>query len=296
MHKVLNLETWDQFFFNVPEWFKTYVFRGQANSDWMLESSFNRVPFGKHIRNERKLIRKFTSGSTNYNLTHTPNSTLEWLSLMQHYGLPTRLLDFTTSPFIAAYFAFEMYSSIPRENLLIDKTVSIWAIEINTIKQFASELLPKSVSEEVHNINGELHRFYSEEIFELIFCDRTSRPFCFLCAPTFQSQRMLNQQSVFLSGSQSNVKTYRQLSEMKLPDGVVFEITIPISETRNALRYLSLMNINAATLFPSLDGLAKKIKMDSEIEFKIHPKFSSKFPAEYPSFSEYSHLVEDYEV
>lgn len=142
MHKILNLETWDEFFFNVPEWFKTYVFRGQADSDWMLESSFDRVPFGKHIRNENKLIRKFTAGSTNYNLTHTPNSTLEWLSLMQHYGLPTRLLDFTTSPFIAAYFAFEMYSSIPREKLPITKTVSIWAIEINTIKDIAKEYVP----------------------------------------------------------------------------------------------------------------------------------------------------------
>lgn len=112
----------------------------------------------------------------------------------------------------------------------------------------------------------------------------------------FQSQRMLNQQSVFLSGSKSNSKIFQQLSAMKLVEEVVYEITIPISETKNALRYLSLMNINAATLFPSLDGLAKKIKMDSENEFKIHPNYSPRFPSVYPSFSKYSHLVEDYEV
>jgi FRG domain len=91
-----------------------YLFRGQANAAWALESKLRRL-LRLHLRQdveaiEERLIEHFTS--------HAPvlapairdqlercNSRLETWSLMQHFGTPTRLIDWSESALVAAYFA-----------------------------------------------------------------------------------------------------------------------------------------------------------------------------------------------
>jgi FRG domain len=63
------------------------------------------------------------------------NDLASWLALMQHYGTPTRFLDWTMSPFIAAYFAFE------DEACGLSKRSAIWAINLNWLEQTGRELL-----------------------------------------------------------------------------------------------------------------------------------------------------------
>lgn len=113
----------------LPDW----VYRGQSNSDWGLTSSFERK-FGCD-RDESDLIRLERHSINVFKELSQENQMglhdAELLAFMQHYGVPTRLIDFTHAPLIALFFA--LFDDKKKDD---SKSFAVWATQSNAVNSW----------------------------------------------------------------------------------------------------------------------------------------------------------------
>lgn len=229
--KIVTICDWSEFDAAVGrKHYRKWIYRGQSDFDWELESSLNRSfneaqyihESGKsrsktlnRLEHERVMIDKFKCHAHLY-LSHLPKETdtLSWLSLMQHHGAPTRLLDFTFSPYIALFFALETGKG----------DMAVYCINHHSMKNDDDEYFGKNRLEVYSRIlEGEQH---SDDLCLFAF------------EPTFSNQRLLSQQGLFVA-TNTLVCTHGQiLNDYKVEDGDVLKFRIPSS-----LRYSGLKNL-----------------------------------------------------
>ncbi len=111
-----------------------WVFRGQQH-DWCLESPLKRHTPSSWREAEKRVLSIFQRRAHLHTPTPDKGQTLEWLALMRHHDAPTRLLDWTRSPYVAAFFA--VADATPKDEPVI------WAVDAMKLNCRAIEILRK---------------------------------------------------------------------------------------------------------------------------------------------------------
>lgn len=247
-----EFRTWKKFKLFIDKLSENWIFRGQSDASWDLQTSLERTKFYKKYDGiETSFLTDFQRGAKNFlGEVEIPENLIEWLALMQHHGAPTRLLDFTKSAYTASFFAFEHID----EKV---KKVAVWAIHIDIIANATIGHLYFQFQEDFKKN----HRRLTEEIFEKLFFGNDQS--CILPVEPFRmNKRYYLQQSVFVSPANSIDPFMEQLDFLEQEkQKVVLKITLPAGLQNEVLLDLQKMNINRATLFPDLDGYAASLKM-----------------------------------
>jgi hypothetical protein len=236
-----------------------FVFRGQGNATWNLKTSFERCYFfKKNYRVEKDFLKDFQRGAYNYfeaqNLPE-PNDTLSWLALMQHHCAPTRLLDFSFSPLIASYFAFEN----------AEQDCAVWAIHRLHLQEDLAHKYPQAFE-----YRDDFMYDLPDSSFSRIF--QENKLCCvFPVKPSVTSKRYLLQQSVFISLGNTEQTFMEQLLSYSWPEYLkehIVKVVLPFAIREEALYDLNRMNINRSTLFPDIDGYSLYLKTHYELRYK----------------------------
>jgi len=252
-YATICLSNWSEYKNFVDNLSENWAFRGQINARWPLRTAIERSDFIR-LKNgiEVEFVAEFQRGARNYlHKDELPEHLIEWLALMQHHGAPTRLLDFSRSPFIAAYFAYEQCF------VQNDINVAVWAINLNFLRGKALEELETEFSIDIK----ENKNLINEKLFEKIFFEN-NRNLVFPVEPFKMNRRYSLQQSTFVSTGNSNESFINQLNFLGQEiSKAVIRIELPSILQKEVLRDLQRMNLNRASLFPDLDGYAASLRL-----------------------------------
>jgi len=240
---------------------ETMWWRGQADASWGLKPHvFRPRPDGEPFK-EVGLINQFKMRAFGRLAgRREPTSEIEWLFLAQHYGLPTRLLDWTESPLAALYFALqsEVHSGCE---------ACLWAVSPTLLNvAHADPFHPGSAQrgfvwfEErpIRAIAMQAHGFTAEAIRKMLFPDEPQLrvlPSVVALGATELDERIVAQSGRFTIHAVTN-----GIEELPESAGYLRKFLIPATEKR-ALNYrLQMMGIRHWNLFPDLQSLAQGLR------------------------------------
>ena len=226
----MTINSWDQFrnyVRDLPPY--RYIFRGQENNTWRLRTSFHRTQRADLIRymqvDVNELHRNLSGLTSHYFNLAEPIEYAAFLSLAQHHGYPTPLLDWTYSPFISAYFAFKRAAPPTEKVRIFAFDREQWTKNWNQLQKIAP---------------SRLH-------------------FSMLDAVALNNSRKTPQQAM---ASVTNAEDIEDYISTKETDGRTYlqAIDLPLGQRQEVLSELSLMGINAGSLFPGLDGACSQLR------------------------------------
>lgn len=227
------MPTWADFRQWLHDWEgrKTFVFRGQGDSQWPLQTSFHRT----HRKNLERYTTKFVPEAYHALADKLPDrldlskrsDLWAFMSHLQHHGYPTPLLDWTESPWVAAYFAFENAPVRP------DGSVRIFAFD----------------------------RAGWETMLQQEELSMTRPHLSFLKNIVARgNNRAGPQKSVFTVTNVDGIEAHIIATEQRYQRRFLYAIDIPYTARHQALMGLDDIGYNRGVLFPDDDGICRTLK------------------------------------
>lgn len=226
--------TWNQFKSKVsgfsPE---EYVWRGQPEP-WALQTSFHRTGRVNLHRYTTEDVARLRSALLPHTTTflHLDSALVTGglYSLAQHHGFPTPLLDWTYSPYVAAFFALH---SLPKSPDRKDSVARVFA--------FHRSAWPQDSNAITHLALARPHVTFQDLV-------------------PLENERALPQQALAMVSTAPNIEALIRFQEGQDSRTYLTPFDLPWSERDAAMRDLRTMGITSATMFPGIDGTCKELR------------------------------------
>jgi hypothetical protein len=238
LHDQLFADDWSE---ELHRFRSSFAFRGLADAACPLRPVVSRL--GRPLREvETPLLRTYRKYARR--LVEIDDSVWSWLAVAQHHGLPTRLLDWTFSPYVALHFVTESVATSSVDGV-------VWAIDYVRARERLPGRLARVLAEEEANVfTAEMLERAVPSLREL---DALGDSFVVFFEPPSLDERIVNQYALFslMAGEASLERWVEANAEL------VRRIVVPASLKWEVRDKLDQANITERVLFPGLDGLSR---------------------------------------
>ena len=258
---------------------RRWLFRGQEKAEWSLKSSLERafesrgISIARTDPIEEMILIDFKSVAHLFSASVPKDAdTIAWLTLIRHHGGPTRLLDFTESFYVAAYFALDGAT----------EDCAIWAFNRIDLMARVDDVIDKLCKQLKINLSLSLEQRLDKILLKAIR-GNIRKNYLLTMSPSQRNERQflqqglamipLNLQGGFMGAllnsfdppgrmpnEDSGIEVGFEEFQRVLLDSKLIKIIITKDAFLDARSDLEQMNMNGATLFRGLDGLGRKVQ------------------------------------
>jgi hypothetical protein len=243
LNEALYRGSWNE---NIQRFRSDYVFRGLGCVECPLVTALSRLG-GNYRELEAHLLRNFRKYARQS--VSLSNSEWNWLAIAQHHGLPTRLMDWTYSPFVAVHFATEHIEHFDRDGI-------IWCVNYVRLHELLPPKLRRLLKQERSNaFTVEMLTTVAENVSDLENLSHDA--FALYFEPPSFDERIVNQFALF--SMISNPETQLEDVLRDHPE-LVRRVILPAECKWEVRDKLDQANITERVLFPGLDGLSRWLR------------------------------------
>jgi len=242
LHEQLYADSWKA---ALGRFRSSFAFRGVSSADYSLQTGLGRL--GGTDELERHMLRNFRKYAQREAVPY--DSIWNWLAVAQHHGLPTRLLDWTYSPYVALHFATEHVDEFTVDGV-------IWCVDYAATNRYLPDALKDVLAAEGSDV------FTAEMLGRAVptlrdFDALSHERFVAFLEPPSLDERIVNQFALFslVSNASARLESWlidhpRCYRRLVVPAALKWEVRDKLDQA----------NITERVLYPGLDGLSRWLR------------------------------------